>query len=361
VKAFLPLAVLLGYDWLENITANNKNDNKDNATTPYMSILIGGSPSTGSSLLRRMLNRHSEIFCGPETSIFAKQELYTDWKTQKSKLFRKSLFGLPNAGWHNFIGVELDSEYIWSRAAVKALVKSSETFPEFIEAFYAKILEENCKCLWAEKTPSNAFTMNLFLSTFVNGKVIHITRNPLDSIASLHLRGKTLYDAVSVYLLNTAKALASENSDRYHLIKYEDLVSEPELTLQQLCDFMEVAYEDIMLEPQSGEGGVISMLGWKSEEISKPNTSSIGRFLELEPEKQTRVMAYVDLLMQKASANFACLRTVAEHLDYELTAPVVVSPELRASMQMELDRDKQLRKLSNYHFRAGNYPLYLNS
>jgi len=158
-----------------------------------------------------MLDRHPEIFCGPESAMFAKQQLYNDWQGYKSKLFRKSLFGLSTAGWQNFTGVDLGEEYLWSKAEAKELVMRHTTFKSFVEAFYARILEETGKRLWAEKTPSNAFVMESFLSSFgAEAKAIHITRHPLDCIASLCLRGMTAYNAASVYLLNTSKALLSE-------------------------------------------------------------------------------------------------------------------------------------------------------
>ena len=51
-----------------------------------MPILIGCSPSTGSSLLRRILNRHSQVFCGPETSLLTKKGFYSDWDLYKNRI-----------------------------------------------------------------------------------------------------------------------------------------------------------------------------------------------------------------------------------------------------------------------------------
>jgi len=122
-----------------------------------MSVLIGCSPSTGSSLLRRILNRHPELFCGSETSLFAKKELYTDWRKAKPKITRTSVMGLSNAGWHDLIGVTLDDDYPWTKPELKRLIKSSNNFLSLADHFYEPILKREGKSKWLEKTPSNAF------------------------------------------------------------------------------------------------------------------------------------------------------------------------------------------------------------
>jgi len=59
-----------------------------------------------------------------------------------------------------------------------------------------------------------------------------------------------LYNAVNVYLLNTAKALELLGNERSYLIKYEDLVTKPEDHLTALCEFLDVEYYVEMLEPK---------------------------------------------------------------------------------------------------------------
>jgi len=321
-----------------------------------MSILIGGSPSTGSSLLRRMLNRHTEIFCGSETSLFAKTELFTDWEEYKVRLFRPSHFGLSNAGWHNFIGLEIDEEYQWTRKEMRQLIKTHFDFPSFVNSFYKPILEREGKCFWAEKTPSNAFTLKVFLDTFGDGKIIHTVRHPLDIIASLVNRGKSVYDATALCLLNMSKALLCESDPRYFLLKYEDLVTQPEETLVNLCDFLNILYEENMLEPQSSETGVTQMKGWKSDETDKPSTSSIGRFQELSMSERSKILKYAKYLKGHVNKELDTIAKLALHLGYPF-------PELNKidepidDITSDMKNDLKARQFSRFYFRKYNYPL----
>lgn len=320
-----------------------------------MSILIGGSPSTGSSLLRRMLNRHTEIFCGSETSLFAKTELFTDWEEYKVRLFRPSHFGLSNAGWHNFIGLEIDQEYGWSRKEVRQLIKTHFDFASFITAFYGPILERSKKLIWAEKTPSNAFTLQVFLKTFDDGKVVHTVRHPLDIIASLVNRGKSVFDATALCLLNMSKALLIESDPRYILVKYEDLVQQPIESLKALTDFLNVNYQDGMLEPESVKG-ITQMKGWKSDETKEPSASSIGRFLELPLPTRKQILKYVKYLKGHVNKELDTISKLALHLGYPMPDLTKISEPID-DIESDIQNDLKTRQFSRFYFRKYNYPL----
>ena len=326
-----------------------------------MSILIGGSPSTGSSLLRRMLNRHSAVFCGSETSILAKAEIYEDWPKYKSKLFKKSFFGLSNAGWHNFTGVELGEDYPWTKSEVKRLIQESSSIVEFAFAFFSKCLSDSGKTLWAEKTPSNAFTFDHFLNAFDdNSKVIHTIRHPLDAVSSLYNRGMTLYNALAVYQLNVAKAHLVEDSKRVIVVKYEDLVAKPMVQLELLSVFLGIDYEPAMLTSQEGESGVTIMKGWKSEETSAPNTLSIGRYKELPESIRLRMMTGIETMSNTINQKLPNISAIAAHYNYTLPEAHISAEDL-GILKIDMEQDIKKRKYSKYYFKPNNYPIRLEA
>lgn len=323
-----------------------------------MSILIGCSPSSGSSLLRRMLNRHSMVFCGSETSMFAKEELYLDWKKNKRKINRPSLFGLSNAGWHNLIGVHLDEEYNYNPKKFRELIKSDHAnFSDFADDFYKPILDRHKKSIWAEKTPSNAFTLEMFLQKFEKGKVIHIVRNPLDAIASLHNRGMTLYNAVAVYLLNTSTALELQFNESCFTLKYEDLVTKSKEQLEHLCDFISIDYESTMLEPTKVEGGITKMKGWNYKETEPVRQGSIGRFQLLDTITKADILERIMLTYTDLPLIHKSISDICTSLDYELEYH---STDLSILEKLEREKreDIKQRHFSRAYFRMPNYPIH---
>ncbi len=323
-----------------------------------MAVLIGCSPSTGSSLLRRMLNRHSEIFCGSETYLFSKEALYTDWQQSHKKLLRPSLFGLTNAGWHIFVGVELGEDYNYSKLDFKKLLaKRHSDFSKFINAFYEPLMKKNKASVWVEKSPSNAFTLDLFLDHFTTGKAIHIVRDPLDVVASLYNRGMTMYNATAVCLLNMSKIL-NIPSDKIITVKYESLVANPTDVLSELCSFLELSFEPIMLLPQRGESGGTTMKGWNYEETQKVEQGSVGRFQKLNTQLQEDILKCIYYIRQTRFENFVSITELRKEL-YQLDTPVIKDSNYQEKLVREKAADIHQRHFSNAYFKKQNYPLII--
>ena len=81
-----------------------------------MAVLIGGSGSTGSSLLRTILNRHPLIFSGSELNFFNKKQLYYNWNKYKTRVLTKNNFYcLYTTGWFPYKSTALLAEdYYWT-------------------------------------------------------------------------------------------------------------------------------------------------------------------------------------------------------------------------------------------------------
>lgn len=323
-----------------------------------MSILIACSPSSGSSLLRRILNRHPEVFCGSETSLFAKKQLYTDWQRNKYRLLLPSFINLRNSSWHHQRGIELDEEYPINKAMLREFIRKSNNFESFIEGLYKQILDGKNKKIWAEKTPANAFTSELFLEHFPEGRLIHITRNPYDAMASLINRGMNAFDAFAVVLINTAYVTEQHHSERYHCIRYEELVENPQATMKNLCFFMGIEYSDSMLDANKNQAGVASMPGWNYRETDKPGTKSIGRFETLNEETQVLLIAYSKCLAIKRK-RFNTLEKQCNLLSYAFLDKLHGVEQID-QLKKAYYFDQIKRTLKFHYYNYWNYPIKLN-
>lgn len=257
---------------------------------------MGGSGSTGSSLLKNIINRHSLVFAGGETFIFAKKLCYTNWKSAKKRLTKRGPRGLRNYGYHLYNGTDaLLPEYLWNRTDLESMLRSSTSFAQFADQYFVKAMFLSGASIWLEKSPANSACFQMFLQAFGDGKVVHVARNPYDTIASLMARGFDVYYATGIYLLGTASGLVTRSSDRCHTIKYEDLVDRPVTAVSELCDFLGITYQQGM-ESSRGEQVPSSQLeGWHYDETEDIGTGSVGRFAKLPEEEQ-------DLIMQAVSS-----------------------------------------------------------
>ncbi|NNE16746.1 MAG: sulfotransferase [Saprospiraceae bacterium] len=321
-----------------------------------MPILIACSPSTGSSLLRRILNRHSKVYCGPETSLFAKKGLYEDWDNQKHNIFKRAFNGLPNLGWHHLIGVNLIEDTELTKENIIDLVNESNSFTSFIDSYYKAIFKIVNKEVWVEKTPSNAFAVSYFLDLFPDGKVIHIIRNPYDTIASLVNRGMSTYNATAVYLLNVSQVLNVRDKHKVMLVKYEDLVSNAQKCISNVCDFINVNFESTMLENSGNEKGIDHMDGWQYKETQAVGNKSVGRFEKLTSKQKNLMHTCIQNLRSQLETDCHSIENICNLLDYEFLSNNY-QPTNLFWFKKDMIIDKVKRSFKNAFFKRKNYPL----
>lgn len=297
-----------------------------------MEILIGGSPSTGSSLLRQMLNRHPQIYCGPETRLFTFPVLFEKWHVAKRGVARGGL--LPRAvlkapSVYMIHGPRLVSkEHCWNRADLQRLVRSAHDIRSFARQYFARPCTEYGKAHWAEKTPENVLTFELFTAQWQDAHLIHMVRDPRDAIASLMARGHTLFSAVARYVFNTAFGMKNRDHIAYREVSYEDLVRDPKGTLTKLLLGFGLQFDRDMLKPGNPNMTETSkMPGWRSSETGVPRPDSIGRFGDLPEQVQQRAIAAMHLMRIEPQfgvehgLDYLHIPRLAKTLGYDLPAP----------------------------------------
>ena len=323
---------------------------------------MGGAPSTGSSLLVNMLDRHSDLSAGPETYLFIHPRLFKDWPRYRRFLLRTSKTGgLKSPGWFLMNGAQLlQPAYGWSPPALAQLIEASSDLPAFARSFLAGRKEAAGAKSWVEKSPANAITFPQFLQRFSDARVIHTTRNPYDTAASLVARGHSPYQAAGAYIVHTALALRVLEHPAAHLVKYETLVRDPAGTLQRLLAFLDCSWEPAVLEPTPAERRQeVRMEGWLQDENSPVGARSLGRYERL-PAAVQRELADA-LALFRINPAFArryglahrSLRSIAETLDYPFREAPRPDP---GRLRRQLWRDRLGRALRLYPAGPATYP-----
>lgn len=323
-----------------------------------MCVLIGGSGSTGSTLLRKTLNRHPDIFSGGEINFFNKEQLFEDWNKYKNNLLNNKT--LCTKGWFPYCGnLLLLKEYGWKYSDLIILIQKSKSIIEFTQEYFSPLLKKNKSKIWIEKTPSNCYSFELFLNTFKNGKVIHTVRNPLDTTSSLCRRGMNTYFAAGLNVYNTASALVSSNSPRYLLVKYENLVRFPEKTVKEILEFIGLDYCSSMFDQcdQDNKDKIGSWGSHPGKEISKKN---IGKFKSIESKDQRRIITALTLfeiskkhINNKGLEHKNCIE-ICDQLGYHFQPNVY--NEFRREYRKNFIKDLVSRTLNNYPTSLLNYP-----
>lgn len=319
--------------------------------------MIACSPSTGSSLLRRLLNRHSYIFCGSETHILAKEDLYLDWNKASKKLIASFPSGLKDKAWVHFRGVLLDEEYKIDQGDLKNIVALAASMEQFVEKLSQIILERENKKLWIEKTPSNALCAENFLDTIPDARLIHITRQPHDVVCSLMNRGLSLYEAACRYLINTSYLAKLADHKRSYLIRYEDLVMQPREELSRLLEFLGLEFEESILLQQGDEKGIAHMKGWTYKETAKVEKGSVNKFELLDAKRQSEICTMLEYLKFK-DESLPSFQDICQRFNYTLR-PNKTKQKTLLEAKRTMMKDRIMRSLSFRYFNHFNYPFFI--
>jgi hypothetical protein len=196
-------------------------------------IIVGGCHRSGTSLLRRILNAHSHIYCGPEVKFF--RDFYGDYlrdPLQHGRFFRSARAILPEAELLEIAGQAFIA--LHQRAAARA-----------------------GKRRWADKNPENVLYLDQWQCLLgENWLFIHVVRNPLDTLASLKeanfrlIIEDNLEARIALYQRYTRAGLDFGNAraERTCRVCYEDLVRFPRPTLEGLMNWIGEVFEPAQLD-----------------------------------------------------------------------------------------------------------------
>jgi hypothetical protein len=210
-------------------------------------IFIVGGPRSGTTLLRNMLNRHPAIAICRETEFF-------HWVYARRRTFG-NLSDMRNR--QRVVKAYLATRRIHRmkvdlQALEETLLREGASYQELFLSllrFFARVHGRR-RC--GEKTPHNALVAEMLCRWYPGASVFHLLRDPRDAVASM-LRmpwapGNVRSNARSWLQFNLA-AWRLRNSPRYLLVRYEQLVEQPEQELRRICAFVGEDYSPAMLTP----------------------------------------------------------------------------------------------------------------
>jgi hypothetical protein len=238
-------------------------------------IFITGAHKSGTSLLRSLLDGHGNLFVLPfETHFLANcglEPLYPLRNACQVAFIRNSNF-IERTKKVVYEYIDNNSKFTDSNqfninidlldktlSGINLQLGTGELYHSFCEAVYQSIYQDELKDKRVvEKSVENAEMAWVYQNLFPDSYFIHIIRNPYANLVSLRkfkTNNKTFPSLIelllSLYINYKYLELNQRIIRNYYLIKYEDLIEDPETSMKNLSDFLGIEYEPTLLQTTS--------------------------------------------------------------------------------------------------------------
>ncbi len=280
---------------------------------PGMAFILS-SPRSGSTLLRVMLAGHSAIFSPPELHLLPFNTMGERQQEVGSSYLEE---GLQRA-LMELKGIDPRT----SQELVKQLI--ADDVP--IDQVYAMLQNLAGERLLVDKSPTYGMHRQILERAedlFENAKYIHLVRHPYAVIESFaRMRMDKLMGAEHTDPYKVAESIwvnSNQNirdfceqiePERHHLIRYEDLVLQPENVMKGLCEFLAIPFDPAILKPYEGARMTDGFHSSQSMSIGDPN------FLQHKQIDAKLGETWKQIKLPRQLGDFA--ERVAISLDYQL-------------------------------------------
>lgn len=245
-------------------------------------IFITGAWRSGTTLLSRIINSHSDIHITFDTVHFLrfsykKYEPINDFKNVSS-LIRDTASRLDSR-----YNIKLDVNTVTNE-----LSESCSYASIYNSIMKSLFLNGTAKTVWGEKTNLAWTSIPKFYEMYPEGRVIHIVRDPRAVLASwkkyTRAPGNDYLDSIVNCFDSMEKGLLYKDdydSKIYQLITYEDLVVNPHETIESICASFSIDFSKKMLDTSlftDNEGKAWKPNSIYNDEVSGISTALIGKW-----------------------------------------------------------------------------------
>lgn len=216
-------------------------------------IFVVGANRSGTTLIRLLLNAHSNIAVPDELTYFGHSiggVPISQWRTPSHDQSAYAAF-VDDFLQTNCAPLAKDLDLDDVRTTILSVAPNLRVPYQTVLEAWAR---HHGKDRWGEKTPGNLFYADYVLEMFPDAQFIYVVRDPRAGVASM--QNVTFFpDDVVFNALSRRKHwkaghryLNSSVPDTQQItVRYEDLVRDPKMTVQRLCEFIDEPFEPGML------------------------------------------------------------------------------------------------------------------
>ncbi len=270
--------------------------------------MIIGYMHSGTTLLCRVLSNHCDVFpLKGEPRFFD----YLAWVKQRFPILQDNevLYSfvrfLASGTQKGFDYVQLpkrksftfsDSVYIPGEQFLRE-IRDVDDYGLLFDFVMQDIAEKYGKKRWLDKSPTHVFLVNRIVAAIPDALFINVVRDPRDILASKKTRRDTvwnsdrytpeqqqfkhfeksyspIWDTLSWRAaIQSGKQAQEQYPDKVYTVRYEDLVKDPQVEIEKICQFLALPFNDKMLNVTGRNAADPVFI-----KVNGINASSVGRW-----------------------------------------------------------------------------------
>ena len=209
-------------------------------------IFINGTQRSGTTMFRLMLDAHPEICIPFETNIitsycFKVSEFGDLDRDDNLRSLLKAIKNEPFVARGELADISYEEIIPFLRA---------RTLAGLVDALFRANARRKDKSMWGDKSPGD--DIKALHHLFPNATIIHLIRDGRSCAVSRVRR----WGARSIpelahgwcFAANSTREAGRLYGDRYREVRYEDLVRAPEAALRNVCSWIGVPFDPVMLD-----------------------------------------------------------------------------------------------------------------
>ena len=251
-------------------------------------VFVAGLERTGTSLMYALLAGHPDIAMTRRTNLW--RYFYNQFGDLSAPENLDKCLGVMQQ--YKRL-VKLDTDWVELRAD---FVSGPSTYPRLFDLIENQYASRLGKSRWGDKSLLTERHAAEIIGAYPGVSIIHMIRDPRDRYASVQKRWEKRLGGVGAgtaqwrFSVGEAEKNQRRFPGQYRVLRYEDLVADPEPQLRDICAFIGAEYHDDMLSLRGAEDfrkqGSNSSYG--SRGVGVISTDSIGRFPEVLSPSQIR-------------------------------------------------------------------------
>jgi len=251
-------------------------------------FFVVSSGRTGTTLLASVLDRHSDLMVPPEQFVLHNAIIkfrllnYLEWLDLVSIIVGEFARAKASMNWNLQVNDLIEE--------LAGLPKGQRSLVKILDMIFRSYGEQHGQSfkIWGDKSPLSTDYMKLIYPVFPKAKYLGLVRDGRDVIASIYKKNPDADVAYATRKWNHAIAMQDYlrkrmGPEQFLQLRYEDLVREPEDTLEKACAFLGVPFQDEILKTQDDYLDKLGAVGDTEafRNVANPiNPNSIGKWKE---------------------------------------------------------------------------------